>query len=331
MLQRMKPWHFAAASVACFVSPLLPQATAVDIGATRIARWPDDKQATFLLMFDDSMPSHVRNVVPELQKRGLTGTFYINPGKGEWGAFKDAWEKDFPAAGMVYGNHTMTHKGAHSVAIAEQETSGCSDIILKLFPGKQPHLLSFGRPGVKPEDWTITDDQLAQLLAKYHLIERPPFHGHGAVIHHKTGANLLRLVDRAIDTGSIEYVIFHGVGGEWISIPKEAFIELVDGLAAKRDQLWVTDHISAHQYATERDTAEVRVLEASPQRIRLLLTAKANPQFYDFPLTLITPVPATWRACEVSQGKTKLSVTIADGTVRYKAAPNAQPITIQQL
>ncbi len=59
-----------------------PASAADEPGPTRIARWKDDKACAFILMFDDSMPSHVKHVVPELTERGPTGTFYVNQGTG---------------------------------------------------------------------------------------------------------------------------------------------------------------------------------------------------------------------------------------------------------
>src|SRR5436190_11036009 len=80
-------------------------------GTTKIAKWKDDKACAFILMFDDSITSHVKNVIPELTKRGFTGTFYINPGAGHYLGSKQVWEKDIPAAGFELANHTLTHKG----------------------------------------------------------------------------------------------------------------------------------------------------------------------------------------------------------------------------
>ena len=54
-------------------------------GATRVAKWKDDKTAAFMLMFDDSWPSHFQVAVPALVERDMTATFYINPGKGNLG------------------------------------------------------------------------------------------------------------------------------------------------------------------------------------------------------------------------------------------------------
>ena len=53
-------------------------------GETRVARWKDDRTAAFLLMFDDSWPSHWQVAGPELARREMTATFYICPGKGEF-------------------------------------------------------------------------------------------------------------------------------------------------------------------------------------------------------------------------------------------------------
>jgi len=301
---------------------------ATGAGATHIAKWKGDKQAAFLLMFDDSAPSHVKNVVPQLKKRGLVGTFYVNPGKGGWPAFREAWEKEFPAAGMVYANHTMTHKGARDAADLEQEIVQCNEVILRVFPGRNPRLISFGIPGVPQGAWNVTNDELSQVLAKHHLVLRPPFDGHGAMIHAKTADDMMRLADRALAQGSLEYIIYHGVGGDWIVTPLPEFTAFLDKLAAKRDQLWITDPVSAHKYETERSTAAVRTLETGQKQVRVAVTTKADPQLYDLPLTLITPVPAAWKTCTIAQGGGTATVPVSAGLVRYEALPGGDPVTI---
>lgn len=298
-------------------------------GQTQVARWQDDKKAAFLLMFDDSCISHAKNAIPEMKKRGLIGTFYINPGGGHFKANQKAWETEFPAMGMVYANHSFTHKGAFDVAMFDDELTKSDEAIAKCCPNlKTPRLVSFGQPGVKKEDWRISKEELQTLLDKHHLINRPTFDQHGAAIHFKTGADLVKLVDKALANGSLEYVIFHGVGGDWISMTMADFNQLLDALTAKKDQIWVTDHISAHQYATERDGAEVKVVEANAKQIRVALTSKADPKFYDLPLTLVTQVPAAWKQCLVTQGTRRATVPVTNGAARYAAVPGADEITL---
>ena len=75
-------------------------------------KWKDGKKAVFFLMFDDSAPSAVKTVVSELKKRGMAGTFYVVPGGSPFKAAQKAWETELPGPGIVYANHTFSHKGA---------------------------------------------------------------------------------------------------------------------------------------------------------------------------------------------------------------------------
>ena len=294
-------------------------------GATTVLKWQDGKKAVFLLMFDDSAPSAVKTVIPELKKRGMAGTFYVVPGGGPFKAAQKAWETGLPGPGIVYANHTFTHKGATTAAQLDEELAKCNEGIAKCFPGlKQPRLISFGKPGGVP--WTVTKDEVSAALAKYHLIDRPPFKGYP--IHFKTTEAMLALVDTALAKGEMEYNVFHGVGGDWLVTPTEVFTALLDKLEARKDEVWVTDAISWHQYAAERKSAEVKVLEAGKDRIRIRLTSKEDPAFYDLPLTLSTQVPPEWKQCRVTQAGKSTTVPAAGGAVRYSAVPGAEEITL---
>lgn len=299
-------------------------APAADTPQTRVARWKSDAKAAFLLMFDDNSPSHVRNAIPELKKRGFTGTFYVCPGKK--GLWTPAWQKEIPASGMVLANHTMNHQFVPDLPALEKELAACNEALHAIYADRRrPFLMSFGKPGTNPP-LKLTDAQIKSVLPKYHLIDRGPFLG--AAIHYKTGKDMIKAVDKAIANGSAGYIVFHGVGGDWISMPLPDFIELLDYLAAKRDQVWVTDHISSHKYDVERKTAKVAVVRSSPDKIELTLTSQADPKLYDQPLTLITPVPASWRKCLVTQGTRKATVDAANGAVRYEAVPKGDTITL---
>lgn len=303
---------------------------AAEPGTTRVARWKDDKAAAFVMMFDDSLPSHVKNVVPELAKRGFSATFYINPGTGHYAGQRQAWEKDIPAAGFELANHTLTHGGGATTADIAREIAACGEAIHASTPGQPwPRLVSWGQPGgIKKEKWPATKEELAAMLAENHLVNRPDFGGRGAAIAFKTGPEMLAHVDKAVAKGAMECVIFHGVGGEWLSVPTAEFTALLDGLVARADQVWVTSHIPAHQYATERDGASVTVTGKDAKRLTLTLASSADPKWYNQPLTLVTTVPAGWTACTIDQGKRHAEATVKDGAVRYEALPGGEAIVI---
>ncbi len=310
---------------------------AAAIGTTRVARWKDDRTAVFMLMFDDGWPSHFQVAVPELEKRGLVATFYICPDKGEFKTMAKAWDK-VAAGKMVLADHTMTHRGVKDLTNAEYEIGDCAAIVRKLQPGKENRLVSFGMPGVGPNEWNMTGDQLKELLVKHNLVSRPPFQGHGAVYHQKTFEEMIALADKAIRDKGLEYLVVHGVERvtpDWgyqdmWPLKQTIFFPLLDGLKERSDrgELWVTDHISQHQYETERDAATVKTLKVVPMGIQLELKCSADPKLYDLPLTLVTQVPPAWGACTISQGEVKSRATAKGGVLVFDAIPNGPPIAI---
>lgn len=309
------------------------------VGFTRVAKWKDDRTAAFLLMFDDSWPSHFQVAVPALAERGMTATFYINPGKGEYRAFSNQWEQAVWRQGMAYGNHTYAHASVTNAAQAEAVIAACNAEILRIVPGRTPRLVSYGQPGVK--EWRVTPEEMKPILAKHHLIDRPPFAGHGAVYHWQTTTQMLALADQAIASQGLNYLVIHGVERikpnwsyqDFWALKQNIFFSLLDGLKERRDQgqLWITDHIAAHKYETERGTARVHMQEVSPKQIRLTLTCSTDQQFYDEPLTLVTRVPADWKSCALVQAGTNVSLRVSQGTVRYDALPDGKTILLKTL
>lgn len=319
--------------MACVVRPV----AAAPVGETRVANWKDDRTGVFLLMFDDGWPSHWQVAIPELEQRGLIATFYICPGKGEYKVYAQKWEGDYAASGMVYGNHTMTHRGVSDLENAREEIFDCSKTIRMAQPGLENRLVSFAQPGGVGGNWHITDEELAQLLKEDRLINRPPFQGHGAMYHVKTLPDMTAMVDKAIANKGMEYLIIHGVErlnatyqDMWAMSQDELFFPLLDYLKQKSDagELWVTDHISQHKYETERGSARVEVVSATPEAIRLKLTSAADPELYDLPLTLLTQVPADWKSAAIRQGETRATVAVKDGLAKYDARPGATEIEL---
>lgn len=236
-----------------------------------ILKWKDGKRAVFLLLFDDSCESQVKNAIPELKKRDMVGTFYICPGKAPFQGRQEVWEKEIPSDGMEYGNHTFSHKGATSVEDLDKELMLCNEEIAKCFPArKMPRLISFAQPG-GGLPWNVSDDEKKQLLAKYNLINRPAFSGYPFPL--KTKGDVLKLVDTTVINGDMGHIDNHGVGGDWLAIPMDIFTALLDKLAANREHLWITDPISYYKYLSERKGSELKIVQKGDDAIQLSLPA----------------------------------------------------------
>ncbi|MDQ8208679.1 polysaccharide deacetylase family protein [Coraliomargarita sp. SDUM461003] len=309
------------------------------IGHTQVATWKDNRTAAFMLMFDDGWPGQLQVGVPALQERQLTATFYMVPDKGEYKQIAAKWAEAIQGGYIIYGNHTMTHGGVRDYQHAQTEIKECTRIIreeLQPIPGKPKRLISFAQPGVKKGKWTLPKEDLIRVLEEDNMIRRPTFRDHGAVYHLQELEEMTALAEKAIATQGTEYLILHGVeriGAKWQdfwALKQDIFFPLLDDLAEKQaaNELWVTDHISWHQYKTEREAATVEVLNANESKIELKLSADVDPELYDLPLTLITKVPSSWKQCHITQGESKWLASAEDGELTFDALPNGPQIQI---
>ena len=319
----------------------LPPARAAT-GDSEVARWKDNKTACFLLMFDDSSPSHFQVAIPEMVKRGMIGTFYINPGSNSFTSNSNQWLKVIPQLGMVYGNHTWSHASTTTLAGMDDEIRKGWEAVKEIhYPGDtNPHLISYGQPGVSK--WFDYGQPLKDILTKYNLISRPEFiAGKAPFTGIRTLPELLAVADTAIAKKGMGYTIFHGLqrrpsegdpdqgGQDFWAFDKEIYRLFLDGLKTRRDSgdLWITDSISYHKYEEEQKSATISVTTATASLIALTLTTTTGP-LYDLPLTLTTQVPADWKAAVVVQDSKTTNVSVINGTILYDALPNAGQIKI---
>jgi peptidoglycan/xylan/chitin deacetylase (PgdA/CDA1 family) len=297
-------------------------------GSTRILKWKDGKRAVFMVEFDDSAPSHLELAIPALKNRGIPGTFYINPGNGPYKSHQAAWERAAASPLIELANHTFKHLGAPGVAEFDDEIAEANAVIDRLYPQRPAtRLRSWARPGVPADHWRIGEAEIQAVLTKYHMIERPPFYGPPFSI--KTTAEMIDWVEGAVAGGEMRHLVFHGVGGDWHPAPLNYFLALLDKLEACSDRLWLTDPLSWHKYETERRTATVDASGSTETSLTLVLTSEADPRFYDEPLTLVTRVPDAWKRVTVTQGKTRRTLTVKNGEVRFDASPGRGDIVIK--
>jgi hypothetical protein len=201
-----------------------------------------------MLAFDDNAPTHLDVVIPELEKRKLTGMFYVIAGSDRFQEDLQRWKGAAQSPHVKLANHTFTHCGATSLEQLEHELERCNEVLHPLLPGRaSPQWLAFGRPGGVP--WTVSDDEVKTALDKFHLVLRPRFF-HPAKpdkTPEQITSELIAAVDNALETGETTQFGFHGVGGDWHSTPLECFLALLGKLEAHRDELWITDPVSLKQ------------------------------------------------------------------------------------
>jgi len=312
-------------------------ASAADESPVRIAKWKGDAKGAVSLYYDDGLDSGFNNAVPELIRRGLPGTFYIccnwfggdpaNPKLARWSVAKEHPDTIF------LGDHTWAHGGVTNAAQFAEEISLNGAMLRKIAGLPEDALLSFALPGAVR--WDVKPDEQAKVLAEHHEVLRHDFGGNvggpkdgqNPTFRMKTAALAAEAFDRAERNGGWESLIFHGVGGDWITFDLEEHGRMLDDLEAraKAGRLWVGSAIDVHKYATERDAAKLQVLKASEDGYDVLLPgldpAKEGnlPLLYDCPLTIVCDAPAGWTEARVAcQRNARKGTDAADLVVPVK-------------
>lgn len=259
----------AATSIALLaVLAVLPSAFAAE--ALPFA-WPEGKRAAVSLAYDDALDSQLDNAIPALDKHALKGSFYLqlsrDPVRKRLGEWRAAAEN-----GHELGNHTLFHQCSGSIKGREwvepqrdlDKTSAAemkdqvllANVMLTAMDGKQERtftvpcgdVMAEGKNyidlvesefvAIKLGDGAVTPSMEA--LDPYAVTVEAPV---GA-----TGEQLIARVKEAARKGTMVNFTFHGIGGDYLAVSKEAHEELLEYLAAHGDIYWVDTFINVMEY-----------------------------------------------------------------------------------
>jgi peptidoglycan-N-acetylglucosamine deacetylase len=245
---------------------LLALSTSLASAEPRFA-WPAGQKAAVVLTYDDALVASDLNVAaPQLDRAGLKGTFFLT-GKGLRAGDVERW-RGLAAAGHELGNHTINHpcrRGTYDMPAQYNSESysvevllteiGVMNAALAALDGKAKH--AFATPCGHT---TVGDgqDYVAPLLASGlvtfirdstampTLVDGPKVMDVGFV--GTSGAEMIAWVKQVETAGGLGVVVFHGVGGDYLSVTAEAHQQLLDYLAAHRSTLWTAPYGEALGY-----------------------------------------------------------------------------------
>lgn len=233
--------------------------------------WPAGKKAAIVLTYDDAMTSQLDNAIPQLDKAGFKGTFFLNMKAPQdllrWRAAS--------RNGHELGNHTVSHPCPLSIlpdrpnaTETYSEKQMLDEVVvmnsaLNATDGNRPRTLSYpcsqtivggqdykdalrrsglikyARTGGDPYNSVIVDAATIDLL-------NVPSNGPTS---NPDGAELIAYVKRVQAAGGLGVLQFHGVGGEYLSVSAQAHQELIDYLRQHPD-IWVGTFQDVLDYAT---------------------------------------------------------------------------------
>lgn len=237
--------------------------------------WPDGAKAAVSLSYDDALNSQLEHVVPVLNDAGLRASFYVYVDSAGFKNQVEQW-KAVAAAGHELGNHSMFHqcaktdgrdwvKAHHDLQkiSAEQmrDEIFLTNDILKSIDGQTERTYT-----VPCGDQVAHGKNYLPLIKEAFLGIKasggqPPKEMHNFDRHnvavipvenvdHKT---LIGLVEQAAANGTIANILFHGVGGDHLSVDAKEHQAFIHYLAENQDRLWVDSFVNIMRYVKDQE------------------------------------------------------------------------------
>jgi hypothetical protein len=226
--------------------------------------------AALSLTFDDGLDSHLQIAIPELDRRNLRGTFYLNPRGADDPDSPSGWRRALtrwlPSSqtGHEMGNHTLTHPCSLNSKLewTPQHLSRMTldEIALNLDEAQHrlqmafPHqaLISFAYPCYESDiGYGAQRTSYVPLVARRFVAGRArgelPNQPGWCDLHHLSSWNVERmsagqmiaLVEETLARQGWGIFTFHGIDEGHLPVTVKNFTALLDHLARLREQLWI--------------------------------------------------------------------------------------------
>ena len=240
--------------------------------------WPNGARAAIVLTYDDAMRSQLDYAIPALDSAGLKGTFFLsNVRQADVARWKAA-----SASGHELANHTLNHpclagtfempprqQLEHYTPEAVLQEIGQQNAMLTALDGRQEHgfavpcgqTLAGGRDYLEPlrksklvtysRSIDETDEDLQRDPSSMDLMRLP-----GRGFTSPTAATqLVEFAEKAAKGGGLAVYVFHGVGGEYLSVTADDHRRFVEWLAAHRTTYWVATMRDVVAWIAKRSAA----------------------------------------------------------------------------
>lgn len=251
-----------------------------------VARYYQNKQAAVSLTFDDGNLNQYEYAAPQLEKRGLRGTFFIN-GKASSGPNCDernvmSPEKiaDLNARGHEIGNHTWSHIRLTDLSLdsARREISMTDSVVLRWI-GHIPYSLSFPH--------NDRNDTLVAIAQKGRIGVRTFETGFGQDTHHSTYNSMCLWTQSLIGKREWGVAMYHGItkGYDCWKDTTELW-RFWDYLKTNENIIWTAKFSEVSAYVQEASNVKLEVARKE-DKIYVRSICTLDPNLFRQPLTLI--------------------------------------------
>lgn len=241
------------------------------------------KRALICLTYDDGLESHLTTVIPQLNSLGLKATFFLNAIKGSAEVIGQAspallgWRKA-AEQGHELGNHTLFHPcpvslgwpkeaaiEAYTTEQILQEVRTLDAMLDLIDKRKDPRAFAYpcNNTLVAGQDYSsqILKERLVQYgrtggdknsivrnFKKLDVMHVPSW----LVEEGTTSQELIAFAEKAKASGGMAIYQFHGIGGQFFKVSKEAHQDFLEYLKANQQHYQVMTFSQAMKQASSK-------------------------------------------------------------------------------
>ncbi len=312
-------------------------------GQAEICLWKDDKYAALSITIDDNCRPDHQWWLEQGKKFGFPFTWFVITGNvGRNKTFSGTWE-DFirlKEAGHSIQSHSVTHQNndnSRSDEAVRDEYKNSKDAIESNIPGNK--CLTIAYP------WGKGKTALAE---EYYIAGR----GTVGTPNQVNIINYMNTCGGHLNTQMIDAVLGNPFKEpRWLSNPryKRGWLSLLhhsvasgstlkarknstakvlsflEYAAKNKDKLWIDTFVNVAKYGQERDSATIKILEVTPEKIRFSLGDNMKDSLFDFPLTVKVGLDNSWAKLNVVQSGKPVKGSIIDHNGKKFALIQAVP------
>ncbi len=240
--------------------------------------WPNGARAAVSLAYDDALDSQLDHALPALNRHGLKASFYLTLSGPTVQKRMPAW-RAAAAHGHELGNHTLFHQcaktGPERAWVSDENdlltTSAArlaaqirlANTMLQAIDGQ--HERTFTTPcgdlmaggvnyiGLIKDEFVAIKSSGTAVTPAMSGLDRYAV-GVAAPVD-MSGKQLIDLVIEAGRRGTMLNLTFHGVGGDYLSVSRQAHDELLAYLAAHRKLYWTDTFINIMRHVQRQRRA----------------------------------------------------------------------------
>jgi len=222
--------------------------------------WPEGAKAAICLTYDDAMDTHLDIAIPDLNAHNLHGTFFM---EGDNIRIDRIWEwRQASLKGHELANHTAFHPCSETLDFITPEFAAenytvdrllleleVMNTLLFAIDGKRERTFAYTCGQTEYGGISVIDTLRASGLflaargtkggVENDFLKINLFEVSSGGYEGMSGTEMIDYAKEALASGGLAVFTFHGVGGQYISVSREAHNELLDFLIENRGTYWV--------------------------------------------------------------------------------------------